>query len=341
MSALPETMKALVLPAHHPDLETALASLRLETRPVPRPGPGQVLVEVYAAPCNPSDLLYLQDRYGITKPLPAVPGWEGSGTVVASGGGLHAWALKGSRVACAGQGEGDGTWAEYFVAAATSCVPLVAGMDLDQAAMLIVNPLTAVALLDEARAHGARAVVHPAAASQLGRLMIRLAPEQGVTLINLVRRPEQVELLRGLGAEHVLSTAEPDFEARLGELCQRLGARLAFDPVAGAETGRLLRCMGHGGSVLVYGALSEEPCRDIDPVALIFRDQHVGGFWLTEWAGRQSMLGIYRKTQRLQRLMVAGELQSQVRARVGFEEFPGALREYVGAMTAGKVLLKP
>ncbi len=338
---LPATMRAIVLPRHAVDLSEAIAGLRVEERPVPSLRKGQVLIRMLAAPCNPSDLLFLQDQYGVKKTLPSVPGWEGVGEVVASGGGFLPWFLKGKKVACAGQADRDGTWAEYFVTEAAQCLPLLAGMDAVQGSMLIVNPFTAAALLDEARSLGSNAVVHLAAASQLGRMMLPLAKDMRIPLLNVVRRPAQVELLRGLGAEHVLNSSAPGHAEELRALCQRLGATVACDPVAGPRTGQVLEAMGQGGTVLVYGALSGEACGGIDPIGLIFKQQRVRGFWLSEWVQSRGMLAILRRGNALQRHFVSGTLRSAVRAEVGFDAFAAQLQAYADDMTGGKVVLRP
>lgn len=116
---VPETMRALVLTAYDGRPE----SLRVESRPVPRPTTGQVLVRVAAAPINPADLMFVRGQYGIRKPLPVVPGLEASGTVVASGG-VAGRLLVGRRVACVAPGEGDGLWAEYAAVPLGQCLPL-------------------------------------------------------------------------------------------------------------------------------------------------------------------------------------------------------------------------
>ncbi|MHB8862929.1 MAG: alcohol dehydrogenase catalytic domain-containing protein, partial [Pirellulaceae bacterium] len=114
--ALPSHMRVVRLEAYHEDVTEAIRSLHVVEQPVPKPGRGQVLVKIEATPCNPSDLLFLQGKYGQLKKLPAVPGWEGAGTVVASGHGWLAGWLNNRRVACGAAGDRDGTWAEYFLA---------------------------------------------------------------------------------------------------------------------------------------------------------------------------------------------------------------------------------
>ncbi|HEX7285129.1 MAG TPA: alcohol dehydrogenase catalytic domain-containing protein, partial [Candidatus Angelobacter sp.] len=122
MPDIPATMRAVQLSAYDGRRE----SIHVVQMPVPHPGPGQVLVRVYASPINPSDLMFVQGLYGFKKPLPAVPGFEGSGTVVAAGAGVMPRILLGRRVACAAADAkvAGGMWAEYLVTAAQMCIPL-------------------------------------------------------------------------------------------------------------------------------------------------------------------------------------------------------------------------
>lgn len=135
--SVPSEMRALELLAYDEDLSRAVNNLRIIKKPTPHPGHGQVMIQIEAAPCNPSDILFIQGLYGINKRLPTVPGWEGAGTVVASGGGVYANWLKGKRVACGSQADTDGTWAEYFTAPAKSCVPLRKTTSFEQGASVV------------------------------------------------------------------------------------------------------------------------------------------------------------------------------------------------------------
>src|SRR5215210_6041310 len=148
---IPEKMRAVVLSEYHQDVRDAIRGLQVLERPVPRPRRGQVLVKIAAAPCNPSDLLLLQGKYGTLKTLPSVPGWEGAGIVVANGGGLLGRWLFGKRVACGVRSDRDGTWAEYVVVNADNCIALKSAVPFEQGASLIINPFTALAMLETAR----------------------------------------------------------------------------------------------------------------------------------------------------------------------------------------------
>jgi NADPH:quinone reductase-like Zn-dependent oxidoreductase len=337
--SIPETMQAVELRAY----DGSLHSLHVVEKPVPMPSHGQVLIRVAAAPINPSDLLFLRGLYGFKKALPVVPGFEGSGTVVARGGGFLARMLEGRRVACAAASPDirDGTWAEYVVTSAQLCIPLRRDVELEQAAMMLVNPLSAWALVDIARRAGHRAVVQTAAASALGRMLVRLGQRFSLTVVNIVRRSEQVETLRALGVtpDHVLNSTDNDFDQRLKETCHRLNATLGFDAVGGEMTGRMLRAMPRGSRALVYGDLSLESCR-IDSSSLIFEGKKVDGFWLSEWLRHRSLLRQLMLTRQVQNLL-AIELKSDVQGRFPLEAIGLAISRYSANMSGGKVLLIP
>lgn len=340
-TATPEKMRAVVLEQYHEKIGDAIGELKVVEKTLPRPGRGQVLVRIEAAPCNPSDLLFLQGRYGTLKTLPSVPGWEGAGQVVASGGGWLASWLQGRRVACALQGDRDGTWAEYFVANAKECIPLKARLPYEQAASLIVNPLTAWALLETARRGGHLAAVHTAGASQLGRMLHAMATEVDFPLIHVVRRETQVDLLMSRGAEHVLDSSHGDFDDQLRTLCKRLGATAAFEAVAGGMTGILHNAMPAGSIIYVYGALSEAPCADIDPVELIFHEKTITGFFLGSWLRSRGTIGILRAADQVQRMLIDGRIETTIQRRLSLDEVVHGLQQYVEDMTAGKVLIMP
>ncbi|HEY0080437.1 MAG TPA: zinc-binding dehydrogenase [Pyrinomonadaceae bacterium] len=335
MRTIPATMRALELR----DYEGRPESLALVEKPVPRPGRGEVLVRIEAAPANPSDMMFLRGLYGQKKPLPVVAGFEGAGEVVSSGGGLVGRALVGRRVACAAPFGGDGTWAEYMVTPASMCIPLRREVTFEQGAAMIVNPFSAWALMKQVR-HGLdRAVAQSAAASALGRMINSLAKRRRLPLVNIVRRQEQVELLRGEGAEHVLNSTEPDFEERLRDLCRRLKVTLAFDAVAGEMTGQLLRSTQKGGRVFVYGALSMDACQ-IDPRSLIFEGKRVEGFWLSEWLRSQNPAAKFITSMRVQKLL-ATDLHTDIRSRLPLEAATEGLSQYATHMTGGKILFVP
>jgi NADPH2:quinone reductase len=332
---LPPAMRALELQTYG-DWRT---NLKLVEKPIPRPGPNQVLVRMAAAPVHPADLGFLRGRYGVRRELPTVPGWEGSGTVVATGGGLTSRFLLGRRVACAATNRNDGTWAEYMLTSPTRCFPLRSHITDEQGATMIVNPLTAWALMNQARRNGHRAAVQTAAASALGRMLLRLGQRFEMPMVHVVRRQEQVDLLHSLGAEHVLSTHEPDFDNQLRELCRQLNVTQAFDAVAGEMTGQLLGAMPPGAQVTVYGTLSGSACQ-ANPRSFIFKKQRVDGFWIVNWSPRFGLPGLLYTGWQVQKLL-DNELKTEVQARLPLEEVSRGLEMYQQGMTKGKILFLP
>ncbi len=334
-------MRAVQLDDYREDLKEAIQHLRVVELAVPEPARGQVLVEVAAAACNPSDLLLLSGKYGVRKTLPTVPGWEGAGRVVATGGGLLARWLAGKRVACVVDTDSGGTWARYCVTRASSCIPLKRPLGWEQAAGLIVNPLTAMGLLETARRAGHRAAVQTAGASQVGRMLIQMAADAHFPLVSVVRRDEQATLLESLGARHVLNSARDTFIDELKEACRRLRTTAAFEAIAGDMTGIVANAMPSGTCVYVYGGLSEQACGKIDPVQLIFRNKTITGFYLGSWLKDRGLWGVLRAASRAQRLLLEGRIAATVRRRVPLHAIRDGLQQYVENMTEGKSLIVP
>lgn len=156
---------------------------------------------------------------------------------------------------------------------------------IEDCASFLVNPYTAVGILDTAKQDGsAGALVHTAAASQLGQMLNKLALMRGVEIINVVRRPDQKELLEKLGAKHVVVTEgeEKEWKAELKAKAKKVGATVAFDAVSGDMTGHLLECLPDRGTVRLYGGLAGR-AGNINPSDLIYRKKQIKSFFLTNW----------------------------------------------------------
>lgn len=330
MPDLPDTMRALVLPAPN-------APLEVQERPVPRPGPGEVLIRLAASPINPSDLMTLAGAYGIAATPPLVPGLEGAGVVVATGSGLMARLNMGKSVACASAS--GGLWADYIALPASRCIPLPKNVSLGAGAMSAVNPLTAIALISEARKRGHWVAISTGAGGQLGRMIRRRAREKGVKIINIVRREAQVEALRAEGARYVLNETAPDFDAELADLCKALRCRIAFDAVGGSMTYRLLEALRPGCEVLVYGALAQKAVT-AHPGTIIFKEARIEGFWLSKWLPRKPLPLMMLTVREATRALAGGFAESQVARIVPLAEAVGAPEAYAADMSRGKTLIR-
>ncbi len=339
--SLPSEMRAIMLDSYNQKLSDAISSLRVVTLPVPRPGRGQVLVRIEAAPCNPSDLLFLRGNYVTTKALPTIPGREGAGTVVAAGGGTFARMMKGKRVACSSREDTDGTWAEYLLTDAKTCIPLKEDIDFEQGSTLLVNPLSAVGLLDTARRGGHRAALQTAGASQLGRMLTILACETGFPLVSVVSRQAQGDLLRLLGADHVLKTEDEDFDEKLRQTCAELNVTIGLEAVAGEMTGRILNAMPPESTVLLYGALSYMPCAAIDPTDFMFNNKRLDSFLLSRWINDVGIFRLIRASRQIQQIFASGQFRTIIQRRLSLDEVREGLMQYQERMTEGKVLIIP
>ncbi|SDO74949.1 NADPH2:quinone reductase [Lutimaribacter pacificus] len=232
---------------------------------VPPPGPGEITVRLEARPIHSSDMNVMfgpadfsramksgtADAPEIRVPLRAgamagqklrvgqliEPGMEGAGTVLDTGEGAEH--LAGNRVAVWGKS----TYRDIQVFSASSCLELPDDVTLEDGAAAFVNPLTALGLLETAKAEGHKALINTAAASNIGHMLIRLCHEDGLALVSVVRRPELAAELRALGADHVVDTSADDADAQLVDAIGATGARLCFDAVGGKLTGRILECI--------------------------------------------------------------------------------------------------
>ena len=275
-------------------------TLALQDIEVPQPGADEVVIRIEAAPLNPSDLgvLFsaadmttavqsgtdqspvitadvpaqfmegLKTRVGVATPV----GNEGAGTVVAAGSSAAAQALMGKTVAVIG----GGTYRQYLCANVQSCLTMKDGTTAKEAASSFVNPLTALAMVATMRAEGHKAIIHAAAASNLGQMLNRICIADGVDLINIVRKQEQETLLRDMGAKYVVNSSSDSFIDDLTAAIIETGATIAFDPIGGGElTSDILNCMEVAAArdmkehsvygsdtfkqVYIYGALNRGP----------------------------------------------------------------------------------
>ncbi len=291
-----------------------------------------------ASTINPSDIGFLYSTSGYSnRTLPVTPGVEGSGTVVAAGSGFLPKFMLGKRVACTKSGSGDGTWAEYILTKASLCVPLGKNISMESGATLVVNPMTALAFFEIIQKGRHAAFVNTAAASQLGRMLIRIATKKNIPLINVVRRGEQADLLRSLGAEHVLVSTDADFDQQLAELTRQLNATLILDAISGDFTQRLIDASPAGSLILLYSNLSQSPAK-INPNSLWYFNRRVEGFHLSTWAAKQGFLKVLLVSRQVQKLADT-DLSTEFHKRVPFTAAQEGLEQYQKNMTAGKILL--
>jgi NADPH2:quinone reductase len=353
--------------------------LWLEEVHLPRPRPNEIVVRVEAAPLNPSDQILMLGSVDLTslrasgtvnRPIieGRVPperlavmsgrldrslavGNEGAGTVIAAG--SEATSLVGRVVAIRAT---TGAYAQHQIVKAADCLVLPEGLSARDGAAAFINPLTALGMVETMRREGHSALVHTAAASNLGQMLVRLCRKDGVPLVNIVRSAEQVTLLRDLGAEHVIDSSMPDFANALIVAIESTGATLAFDAIGGGTMAstvlsameavqvRKLATYSRYGSpvhkqIYIYGVLDPRP-KVLD--GQFGTAWSVGG-WLMSWF--YNKIGTADATRLRQR--VADELRttfaSRFTAELSLEEAlsPQAILAYSRRATGAKYLITP
>jgi NADPH2:quinone reductase len=363
-------------------LVTSQGTLELSLRdiPVPAPAANEVLLRVEASPINPSDLGLLIAGADMTtatvtgtpqrpivtasleagalaglsaridKSLPV--GNEGAGTVVAAGSSQAAQELLGRTVGVAG----GAMYTQYRVVDAAACLVLPDGATARDGASSFVNPLTALGMVETMRAEGHSALVHTAAASNLGQMLVKLCAADGIPLVNIVRKSEHEELLRSLGAVHVLNSTAPSFATDLVAALTATSATLAFDATGGGTlAGQILNGMEEAASataaeysrygsavhkqVYIYGGLDTGPTILTRNFGMAWG---LGGWLLTPFLGSAGAATISRLRAR-----VAAELTTTFASTYTREVSlagmlsPDAFHSYVKRATGEKFLVTP
>jgi trans-2-enoyl-CoA reductase len=313
--------------------QDVIHAVELET---PRPEAGQALVEVVAAPINPSDVLTLTGEYGRLPPLPAIGGREGVGRVAELGPGTDGPAI-GRLVLLP---VGCGSWSTHVVVDAAQLVPLPDDADPQQLAMLTINPPTAALLLSEfVTLEPGEWVIQNAANSSVGLYLAQLARELGHRTANVVRREDAVAVVRESGGDVVLVDGD-DLAKRVAEATSGAEIRLGIDAVGGPATGRLADCLCDGANLVNYGRLSGEPCT-VDAGAFVFRDLTLRGFWLVTWFRRASEERRQALFAEIAGLVASGKLRAPVHATYDVSEIREAVAAAAGGGRSGKILIVP
>lgn len=330
---VPENGKALVLSVY----SSEVTAFQYQVRPIPTLKDGQVLLKMHAASINPSDLMFFRGLYGIKKKLPVVPGFEGSGTVLEVRG--NSEILKpGMRVSCVA-GMGDGTYAEYMVTDIANCIPLLDSVSLEEGAMFFVNPLTAYALFEIARSKGSKGIVQTAAASALGKMIIRLGNAFGIKVLNIVRKSTQVEELKKEGAEQVLDSSQNGFEKEYLRATRKGEYRIILDAVGGEVASKIFTLSPYATEMISYGNLSEDTF-SLQPGIFIFQKKTITGFWLSTWLGSLEKSDFEKHTGEAQKLL-STTLKSKVHKIFPLKRGMEAIEYYKTHMSDGKILIKP
>ncbi len=312
------------------------ASIECVEFPDPVLAEGQALVQVLAAPINPSDVLTLTGEYGMLPPLPAIGGNEGVGKVVAHGPSVSSPPI-GQTVLLP---RGAGTWATHVVGEARRLMPLPNEADPLQLAMMVVNPPTASLMLSEfVELQPGEWVIQNAANSGVGEYLVQLARLRGLKTVNVVRRESAVAAVKAAGGDVVLVDG-PGLDQRVAEATGRAAIRLAIDAIGGQATNRLAGCVAEGGTLVNYGLMSGEDCV-VSPRSFIFRDVTLRGFWLALWfrkATPQQQMAMFGE---IGKLIAAGQLKARIQATYDLPQIKQAVAAAAAGERDGKILIVP
>ncbi|WP_206198128.1 alcohol dehydrogenase catalytic domain-containing protein [Shimia sediminis] len=344
MSNLPDTMFAVLQTgegysgkATGPIIDDASDYLEAGEVPVPTPGPGQVLLKVRVASVNPSDLHFIKGEYGQPRKKGNPAGFEGCGDVVAAGKGAEG--LVGKRVSFAVALGCSGAWAEYATTDAMSCIPLRPDVSDEDGAAQIVNPLTAMAMVDIAKQAGDAFVVS-AATSQLGKLMVSLGRDLGLKTIALVRREDAVRPLKDLGATEVLVTTDPDIVKNFAAVSKELKPRVFLDAVSDQLSEQVFAAMPNRARWISYGKLSAELPKLTQMGQFIFMDKKIEGFWLTNWMRNTPPEDQIRVIGEVQARFADGRWKTDVSVHLPLRDVVSGLADAT-KKTDGKVMITP
>ena len=309
--------------------------LQVESRPWPTPAPGEVIVKMRAAPINPADLNQIEGKYPVRAELPATPGFEGAGIVVDVGADVKGL-TSGALVILP---HNVGTWRDAVAVKADDLVVVPADIKPVHAAMLKINPMTALRLLhdyvDLARGDW---LIQNAANSAAGRAVIHIARELGYKTVNVVRRSELVDELRAEGGNIVLVDSE-NLRREVQDAIGGPSIRLGLNAVGGESALRLANCLAPGSTLVTYGAMSLQPLK-IPNGLLIFKDLRFRGIWINKWYDNATPAQRMEAFQHLFEMAKRGLLQTKVEKTYPLSEVKTAVAHAARGQRSGKIIFE-
>jgi mitochondrial enoyl-[acyl-carrier protein] reductase / trans-2-enoyl-CoA reductase len=299
------------------------------------PAADEVVFDVLAFPINPADMWFCKGSYRLKPPLPATPGAECVGRVTAVGAKVKH--VKAGDLVINLQRE---NWAQKRKVKGDDAIPLPAGIDLKQAAMVRINPPTAMLMLsDFVELKGGDWVVQNVANSAVGRLLIVLAHQRGLRTVNVVRRAELAGELKQLGADLVIVDGD-DLAQRVAAETGNAAIKLGVEAIGGAATGRLVDCVATDGTVVHYGSMSGEDPK-VGRSNLIYRGVRLTGFMLGRFLAKRSPQKIREIYADLAQQVMAGKLGAPVDTVYPIDRIKDALAHADKGGRNGKILVSP
>ena len=317
---------------------------------IPVPEADQVLIKVESIPINPTDLYMMEGKYSKygDASYPFTPGFEGSGTVIESGGGFMAWRLKGKRVAFTriDQKPGDtvkvgGSMAQYWVTNAGQCIILDDDTTFDQGCSFFVNPISAMGMIEILVHAKAQAVVITAAFSQLGRMLLRLWQEYNIKVIATVRKEEQIKsLIKEFGVAHWLNIQHEEFKSNMKSAIEELQPTHLLEWLSGDIAGQIISMMPRHATWVVYGALTQKKLSNIDSLPFVHKCIKIVGFNFGQWIKSKSLISKILIMNKIN-ILLKSQLSTEFCNTMPLSQVKEAIELYTHDMSKGKIILKP
>lgn len=305
--------------------------LQLKESDKPEPKAHEVQIQVKARNINPSDLMFIQGRYGITPQLPSSAGFEASGIVSKSD--AEGKIPEGTKVMFSTLG----TWREYLTMPAASVIPIPEGMSFEVACQAFVNPITAVTMVKRAEMKPGDWLLITAGASAFGKFAIQVAKEKGIKVACTVRHDAQKEYLKKVGTDLVINTELESLGKVIKEQIPE-GVAVVFDAVGGELGAKALNCLKKQGKMFVFGALSMNPI-PLNSGTLIFKEITIVGFWLSSELERvkgEERSALFKETISL---LMKSDFQTDVAETYDLSNFKLAIEKYNELGRNGKIIL--
>src|SRR6266480_1591125 len=326
-----KTINAVVYETHGNPADV----LHVESQPWPTPSAGEVIVKMRAAPINPADLNQIEGKYPVRAQLPATPGFEGAGIVAEVDRGVTNVAVAALVILP----HNIGTWRDAVAVKADELVIVPAGIEPLYAAMLKINPMTAWRLLhDYVELARGDWLIQNAANSAAGRAVIQIAHELGYKTVNVVRRAELIEELRGEGGDIVLLDGE-NLRDEVKTATSGAPIRLALNAVGGDGALRLANCLAPGSTMVTYGAMSLQPLK-IPNGLLIFKDLRFRGIWINKWYDNATMQERMDAFHLLFEMAKRGLLKTKIERAYPLSEAKAAVTHAAQGKRSGKIIFE-
>jgi mitochondrial enoyl-[acyl-carrier protein] reductase / trans-2-enoyl-CoA reductase len=326
-----KTIKAIVYERHGNPADV----LQIKAEPWPKPAADEAVVEMRAAPINPADINAIEGKYPGRREVPAVPGFEGAGIVVEVGPNVSMLA-NGALVILPHH---VGTWREAIAVKASELVAVPPEIEPVHAAMLKINPMTAWRLLhdyvDLARGDW---LIQNAANSAVGRAVIQIAHDLGYKTVNVVRRAELIEELRGEGGDVVLVDDEK-VRDEVKTATNGAAIRLGLNSVGGESALRLANCLAFGGTLVSFGAMSLQPLK-IPTGLFIFKDLRFRGIWINKWYDQATMAERMAAFNPLFEMAKRGLLKTKVEKAYSIDDAKAAVAHAARPERTGKIIFE-